>query len=196
MNYDLDSFIHGQITSKVWLCQELEKYCKLDDNVYILGGWHNVLGFMLSVRNPNFYKKIHNIDIDAQAIVQADKICNTWINELYTNSHIINTCGDCNNYDFQLDPTRDVVVSTSSEHFENNNWFSKMPSNTLVCIQTANVVTKNSDEDEIWKIKQANPDLTTFKNRFPMKEYLYEGTKKIHYPTLEYDRYMIIGRTI
>jgi hypothetical protein len=194
MNYDLSSFIHGQITSKIWLCEELEKHCKPEDSIYLLGGWHNVLGFMLSVRKPNYYKKIHNIDIDETAIIQADQICNTWVNELNTNSHIINTCEDCNEYNFHLDPNKDIVVSASTEHFENNNWFSKMPDNTMICIQTANVVPKNSNEDDVWKIKQPNPNLATFLNRFPMKEYLYVGTRKIQYPTLEYDRYMIIGR--
>jgi hypothetical protein len=192
---DLFSFSHGQITSKIWLCEELEKYCKINDNLYILGGWHNVLGFMLSVRKPNFFKKIHNIDIDGEVIEIADKICDAWINELYTNSHIINTCADSNEYELQLNSVTDVVINCSVEHFKSNDWFSKLPMNTLVCIQSSDIKHKEIIESfDTWEQNQPNKDMATFLNRFPVSEYLYVGTKTFEYPEYGYNRFMMIGR--
>lgn len=193
---DLNSFSHGQITSKIWLCEELEKYCKLNDNLYILGGWHNVLGFMISVRKPNFFKKIHNIDINSDVIEIADKICDTWINVLHaTNSHIINTCADSNAYDLQVNPETDIVINCSVEHFIANDWFNTLPTNTLVCLQSSDMKVKEIiDSVETWQQNQPNRDLATFLNRFPLKEYLYVGTKTFEYPDYGYNRFMMIGR--
>jgi hypothetical protein len=193
---DLFSFSHGQITSKIWLCEELEKYSKQNDNVYILGGWHNVLGFMLSVRKPNYFKKIHNIDINSEVIEVADKICDTWINVIHaTNSHIINTCADSNLFDLQVNTETDIVVNCSVEHFKANDWFHKLPKNTLVCIQSTDIKAKEIvDSLDVWKQNQPNSDLATFLNRFPVSEYLYVGTKTFEYPNYGYNRFMIIGR--
>lgn len=192
---DFLSFSHGQITSKIWLCEELEKYCKLNDNLYILGGWHNILGFMFSIRKPNFFKKIHNIDIDSEVIEIADKICDTWINQLYTNSHIINTCADSNEYELQLNNVTDIVINCSVEHFKTNDWFNKLPTNTLVCVQSSDIKDKDVIESvDTWQQNQPNSDLATFLNRFPVSEYLYVGTKTFEYPDYGYNRFMMIGR--
>lgn len=192
---DFLSFSHGQITSKIWLCEELEKYCKLNDNLYILGGWHNILGFMFSIRKPNFFKKIHNIDIDSEVIEIADKICDTWINQLYTNSHIINTCADSNEYELQLNNVTDIVINCSVEHFKTNDWFNKLPTNTLVCVQSSDIKDKDVIESvDTWQQNQPNSDLATFLNRFPVSEYLYVGTKTFEYPNYGYNRFMMIGR--
>lgn len=192
---DFLSFSHGQITSKIWLCEELEKYCKLNDNLYVLGGWHNVLGFMFSVRKPNFFKRIHNIDINSEVIEIADKICDTWINQLHTNSHIINTCADSNEYDLQLNSETDIVINCSVEHFNSTEWFSKLHVGTLVCIQSSDIKHKDVIESlETWQQNQPNSDLATFLNRFPVSEYLYVGTKTFEYPDYGYNRFMMIGR--
>lgn len=192
---DFLSFSHGQVTSKIWLCEELEKYCKQNDNIYILGGWHNVLGFMLSVRKPNFFKRIHNIDIDSEVVEIADKICDAWINKLYTDSHIINTCADSNEYELQVNSETDIVVNCSVEHFKSNDWFNKLPTNTLVCIQSSDIKDKEIIEaHDTWEQNQPNSDLAVFLNRFPVSEYLYVGTKTFEYPNYGYNRFMMIGR--
>ena len=193
---ELLSFAHGQITSKIWLCEELEKYCKLNDNLCILGGWYNILGFMFSIRKPNFFKKIHNIDIDNEAIKYADNICDAWINVPHSNSHIVNTCADSNEYDLQVNTETDIIINCSVEHFTSNNWFDKLPTNTLVCIQSSDIKDKEVIASfDTWVQNQPNRDLATFLNRFPVKEYLFVGTKNFEYPKFGYNRFMMIGRT-
>ena len=75
---DFDSFSHGQIVSKLWLCEQLEQYIDKNRDITILGSWHNVLGFMLSVRKPGYYKNILGVDSDINVIEIADKITNAW----------------------------------------------------------------------------------------------------------------------
>ena len=193
---DFLSFSHGQIASKIWLCEELEKHCKQNDNIYILGGWHNILGFMLSVRKPNFFKKIHNIDMNSEFIKVADQICNAWIIELYTGrSHIINTCADANEYELNNNSETDIVINCSVEHFNSNDWFNKLPSGTLVCIQSSDIKDKEIIEScDTFVQNQPNGDLAIFLNRFPVSEYLYVGTKTFEYPKFGYNRFMMIGR--
>jgi hypothetical protein len=182
---NLDSFSHGQIISKIWLCEELEHFIQPDSSIHILGGWYNVLGFMLSVRKPDYYRKIVNIDIDADAIVIADKICNPWI--IGYNHSIYNQIGDCNTVDYSMS---DVVINCSVEHFANNDWYDNIPAGTIVCIQSSDI----TDPEEPWLIKQANPDFETFLQRFPVTNALFVGTKRIQYSHFGYTRFMLIGR--
>jgi len=185
---DLSSFSHGQIISKLWLCEELEKHMSANMNINILGGWYNVLGFMLSVRRPNFYATIHNTDIDSEAIAVADKICQTWIIEGAT---VINRVDDCGSDSYIMDYPIDVVINCSVEHFKNNKWFDSLPKGTLVCIQSSDVI----DPEYPWLIKQPSPDIETFLNRFPVSELLFSDTKRIQYETHGYNRFMLIGKT-
>ena len=73
MNFD--SFSHGQIESKIWLCDQIEPFLPPTANIVNLGGWYNVLGFMLKVRNPRRNLKITNIDADPETKPIADRIC-------------------------------------------------------------------------------------------------------------------------
>lgn len=183
MNYD--SFSHGQITSKVWLCEEFESHIPPQQNVYILGGWHNVLGFMLLTRRPDHYASVVNIDTDPEAIAVANKICDAWI---YAPIKVVNVVGDCNE---QIVATGSVVINCSVEHFERDDWFFNLPKGTLVCIQSSDM----TDPEEPWLIKSANPDMKTLVNRFPVTDILHMGTKRIQYNHFGYNRFMLIGRT-
>ena len=43
----LESFRKGQINSKVWLIDHLEKYQNLPYNILVCGGWNGVLATLL-----------------------------------------------------------------------------------------------------------------------------------------------------
>ena len=182
MNINTDAFSHGQIVSKVWLCEQLEPYLKPQTSLFILGGWYNVLGFMLIVRRPDYYKTIYNLDADMLAIRVANKITNAWDN-------VVNLLTDVNEPPWTL-ASDDVVISCSVEHFSDQTWFNKIPKGTLCCIQSCDV----TDPDKPWLIKQPNPDIQTFADRFPMTETLFLSTKRIQYYHFGYNRFMLIGR--
>ena len=76
---DYTAFSHGQMQSKIWLCESLEKYIPEKSNIAILGSWYNLLGILLLTRNPNKYNFIIGIDIDKNAIDIANKLCERWM---------------------------------------------------------------------------------------------------------------------
>ena len=65
-----ESFSHGLVTSKLWLCEELEKAIgnKEFPILNILGCWDNLLAFMLIIRKPKYYKIINGYDLSDESI--------------------------------------------------------------------------------------------------------------------------------
>lgn len=178
-----DSFSHGQVISKLWLCEEFERHIPVNSKVFIFGGWHNVLGFMMQTRRPDHYCAIINIDQDSGAITIANKICDAWI----YNQSVANVVADCNTV--EVEPG-DVVINCSVEHMSNE-WFTSLPKGTTVCIQSSDVTTM----EEPWSIINPNPDMKTLVDRFPMAELIHLGTRRIQYSHFGYNRFMLIGRT-
>lgn len=185
MNFD--SLSHGQIHSKIWLCEELEKHLPPLSDIHILGCWYNVLGFMLKVRGHTCINSITGIDLDSSAITIADKMCNSW---LWSEQGIKNVCEDANSYTCDINE-QTVIINCSAEHFASNEWFMKLPKNTLVCIQSTNV----TDPNDPWFITQPTPNFNSFIERYPVTHVLFSGTKRIQYSDWGYDRYMTIGLT-
>ena len=185
---DYDSFSHGQIQSKVWLCEHLEEFMPTNAEVKIFGSWYNILAFMLLCRKPNSYASILGIDTDPATKPIADKINDAWI----INDKIVhNLVMDVNIYTFSRDnPEKSVYICCSAEHFEDNYWYDKVPEGSLICMQSSSV----TDPNPPWSIKNPTPTLDDLVNRYPLKELYYKGTKNIEYATWGYYRYMIIGR--
>lgn len=181
MNFD--SFSHGQIQSKIWLCEQLEPFMKKGTNIAILGSWHNVLGFMLSVRMPEYYNNILGMDIDPESIRIANKITDTW---KYGSHTIENRCEDAN--DLVYDNT-DVIINCSAEHFICEDWFDKIPEGKLICIQSSDV----TDAEHPWFVTQPNPTIEDFVERYPLTQTLFLDTLRIQYSDSGYNRFMLIG---
>ena len=185
MNFD--AFSHGQILSKIWLCEELERYAKYQSTIWILGSWYNVLGFMLHIRKPDFYKLIVGYDFDNLSINISEKIC-----EAFTVYHPItvnNIFADANKLDWS-DPPQ-IVINCSFEHFSDNSWFDSIPNGTLVCLQTTNITNK----EEPWLVKQPTSSINEFKNKFILSQICMFGIKPIQLNKngKYYERYMMIG---
>lgn len=183
---DFEAFRHGLIVSKIWLCEELESIVsKLNlqtPTVHILGGWQNVLGFMMQVRKPNFYKEINSYDKDEHAKVISDMICDAW---KFENSKINNFVADINDLTF----SEGIFINCSVDQFEGTTWYDVIPKNSLVCLQTTTIM----DNDPRWEITQRTPDMDSFVGKYPMREILFKGMKEIRYHHFGYDRLMMIG---
>lgn len=179
MNFD--SFSHGQIQSKIWLCEHLEPYLTSKTSVTILGCWYNVLAFMLLTRRPHCYEKIIGIDKDVDTITIANKICDAW---MIGNNKIVTNVVDSNHT-----VATEVVINCSSEHFESLDWFSNIKSGTLVCIQSSNV----TDTEHPWYIKQVSPTFESFLEKYQLTSVLFSSVLPINYQNWGYDRYMLIG---
>lgn len=182
-----ESFYHGLVTSKLWLCEELEKI--LDDTkpaVTILGCWHNLMSFMMIIRKPNSYKEFNSYDKDPEAIEVAHKICDTWkVEEPKVYNHIANV----SELDFSKS-SNTIFINCSVDQFEDDKWYQTIPNGSLVCLQTTDIIADNPP----WEINQKTRDIIDFIYKYPINDLLYSGSKRIKYGhELYYNRLMIIG---
>jgi hypothetical protein len=184
-----ESFYHGLIKSKLWLCEELEVALYRESirkpALHVLGCWDNLMSFMLLTRKPNFYNVVHGYDINPEAISNADKVCDMWKHE---SPRVYNHMQDVNNYDFSKNDNS-IFINCSIDQMDNNKWYNTVPDNSLVCIQTTNM----TDPEFPWYIKQTTSTLDELINKFNFSKLIYSGTKNIQYEKDGYKRFMIIG---
>lgn len=190
MHENLESFKHGLIYSKIWLCHEIEHVIATQQInnpiIHILGSWHNTLGFMLLVRRSTHYGAIHGYDIDPDAIEVANKICDTWQHDY---PKVYNHVMDVNNVSFSSAGEESVFINCSVNHIEGTAWFDSIPIGRIVCIQAMDV----DDTNPLWDVKQPTKDINELLNKYNLNTVLYTGSREIKYSTLNYNRLMIIG---
>ena len=63
MNQIHDAFSSGQIGSKLWLCEQAEKYFETIDSIWIYGGWYGLTAFLLRARNKINIGNIRSFDL-------------------------------------------------------------------------------------------------------------------------------------
>jgi hypothetical protein len=181
-----DAFSHGQIQSKIWLCNELEKFIHANLKIANLGSWYNLVAFMLLTRNAGRYQHILGIDIDPAAKEIADQITEAWrigkdykVENIIADANLVNLAG------------YDLVINCSPEHMESNDWFDNLEYGTMVCIQSSDVET---NDDDVWKCVNPNKSLEDLAIKYPLSKYLYSGEKEIRYTVDNgYKRFMLIG---
>jgi hypothetical protein len=185
-----ESFYHGLVTSKIWLCGELEHAIHIkkmhNPALHILACWDNLLAFMLLTRHPGFYGVVHGYDIDPEAIEAADKITNTWLHEY---PKVYNHVLDINNTSFASNGSESVFVNCSVDQVGSTEWFDTISTGCMVCIQATDV----NDANPPWLVKQHTENINELKERFKLSETLYEGTREVNYHNMNYNRFMIIG---
>ena len=76
---DFNAFSHGQIQSKLWLCETLEPLLPERPHVLVLGTWYSALSFMMLTRNQERYKMITGVDKDPESIEVSNKLLNSWM---------------------------------------------------------------------------------------------------------------------
>jgi hypothetical protein len=178
-SFNSDAFSNGQIDSKLWVCRELETLGWKSNLTHIYGGWYGVLGFLLLSREKFQVKRIESFDADPACESIADMINNNWVfKEWKFKAHT----ADCNN---PLPGNPDLIINTSTEHFENSDWFDRIPKGTRIILQGNNLV----HDDHV-----GNSDsLEEFENSFNLSAIVYRGSLDFTYPTWGFTRYMIIG---
>jgi hypothetical protein len=185
-----ESFYHGLVNSKIWLCSELEHAIHIkkmhNPALHILACWHNLLAFMLITRRSGFYGVIHGYDIDPEAIEVANKITNTWQHDY---PKVYNQVLDINNTDFSSHGKESIFINCSVDQLDSTKWFETIAKDRMVCLQATDV----QNADEPWLVKQTTKDINELKDRFQLSEILYEGVREVNYHTLKYNRFMLIG---
>ena len=181
LSVDKDAFSSGQIGSKIWLCEELEKLFEKIDIAWIYGGWYGVTAFLLRTRGNLPIATIRSYDIDPYVEQVADMFNENWVyKEWQFKAHT----EDCN----QLKPVLnnpDLIINTSTEHFKSLDWYHKIPKGTVVALQG-----NNMEHDDHFIHSETLDD---FVNTFNVSKILYQGSMDFEYPDWKFTRYMLIG---
>ena len=181
----LESFWKGQLQSKVWLVQNLERYyANTSPCIAIHGGWNGVLASLLfnSSIHPRY---ITSIDLDPKC----ENISNTVNRKYKTVGKFNSVTADMTIYEYSCEekwpPTVDIVINTSCEHItqkQYNKWLGLQPDNVFLVLQSNNFFGLNEHircaKTLDHFIKQSNINT------------IFTGT----YNTEKYDRFMIIGK--
>jgi len=130
----LDAFWDGQIHSKIWLSDILNKHydSKIPSNIYIFGGWLGVLANILFQNSKFYVDTIYNIDLDPWCKPNSEKLNQTYVNmqRYYADT------ADMKEY--QYNDTADIVINTSTEHVTQetyDQWYDNIPHGSLLVVQ-------------------------------------------------------------
>jgi hypothetical protein len=180
MEVDKDAFSSGQITSKIWLCEELERTGWHSNLTYIYGGWYGITAFLLLSRGKFNVDKIRSLDIDTNCQPIADMINENWVWQDWKFKAFTQ---DCNEYEGQ---NSDLIINTSTEHFDNANWWKNLPPGMRVVLQG-----NNMKHDQHVGVTDTLQD---FIDKFPLREINFKGEKEFVYPDWSFKRFMLIGK--
>jgi hypothetical protein len=184
---NMDAFSDGQMSSKLWLCENLESFLAEKprfQETWIYGSWYGLLALLLLVRGKISLENIHLFDIDERALSISKKVLDHWKHsssaKIFFHSH------DCLEYpNFLQKP--DLVINTSVEHFEDFSWWRHLPAETHFVLQSTDMV----HPEHISPIES----LENFKQQLQLKEKpLFEGVRSFDYPNLKFQRFMLIGK--
>lgn len=177
-----DAFSSGQISSKLWMCQELEKLeNNISKKIWIFGGWYGISALLLLSREIILIDHIRSFDIDPTCQPLADIFLENWV---WQNWKFKSFTKDCNHIIYDESP--DIIINTSTEHFDSKKWFDNIPDNTTIVLQSNNM--KHADH------KVCFQKLDDFIDFYPVKQLFYKGQLNFKYPDWEFSRYMVIGK--
>lgn len=175
----LESFWKGQIRSKLWLIENLEKIIQTTDNkIVIHGGWNGVLASLLFNSNINI-DKIINLDIDPECLSIASTV-NKRQEMAGKFRHII---GSMEDFDYTDKPT--IVINTSCEHItqdQYDRWLNNIPVDSLIVLQ--------SNDYNIPEHIRLSSSIENFIQQSNLKTIIFSG--ELELPL--YKRFMIIGK--
>lgn len=196
VNWNVDAISQGQLESKKWLVNELEKINLDLGIVFLCAGWYGILSILL-LESSIKIDKIRSFDIDKTVAPIADIfnhpwVCNDWrfkaiiedIHNIDFNSHSWSTWSNANQRKSKsIVDSPDTIINTSCEHIENfNEWFEKIPTGKLMVLQSNNFI-------DVKEHINISSNLNEFTKQTPMTNILYEGELPMH----RYTRFMRIG---
>lgn len=188
-----DLFSKGQMESKRWLVNELEKINKPLGTVFLCAGWYGSLAAFLFESKLEI-EKIRSFDIDESCASIAEtfnrtKTMDSWkfkastLDILQMDYPTTYETFRSNGTSLTLTEMPSTIINTSCEHIYNfSTWYDKIPVGTLIVLQT-------NDYFDLPEHVNCSIDLDDFARATPMQEVLYQGEIELS----KYNRYMRIG---
>jgi len=212
MTHLADAFSRGQVKSKIWMSQELEKIQNKFEMIHVHAGWYGQTRLYLENAGIEF-DKMRVFDIDKTACEISDYVFNLDLIEDYkvksaeldlplrdddvnpeTVMPWLSRTGveyEVKNYkketSYKEKTIPNLIINTSAEHMDHI-WYYKfkyrpLPSDPLFVIQTNNLF---EHEDHV----ECVHSIDHMKKRFPMSRLEYAGELELP----GYKRFMLIGR--
>lgn len=180
-----DSFSHGQIMSKLWLCDELMKLVRgqqiKSDSIHLYGGWYGLLSLMLKTHKELRHSVITSFDMDQKACDIALRLNGSFV---FEDQSFQAQCQDVN--DLPAESTgADIIINTSCEHMRETLWFERIESKKICILQSNDMI----HEQHVNNVHS----LTEFAAMYPMTETLFAEEKYFDYGETAFSRYMLIG---
>jgi hypothetical protein len=194
LRFDSDALSQGQLASKMWLIEELQKLDLDLGTVFLCAGWYGILATLM-FENDLKIDKIRSFDIDPDVIPIAEKFNLPWVKDewkfkpatldihrlKYTDFSYYVTRSDGSSV--TLIDTANTVINTSCEHIEDfEDWYERIPSRTLVVLQSNDYV---DGEGHV----NTSESLEDFVEKTPIGKVLFSGELKLD----KYTRFMRIG---
>ena len=175
----LESFWDGQIKSKLWLIEELEKHKSIRNAEFVIhGGWNGVLAAMM-FNSELGIKHITSIDIDPKC----KEIASTMNKRYEMEGKFESVTADMCEFEYKREPY--FVINTSCEHItqeQYNTWLDKVPDGAQIILQSNNYF-------ELDEHVNCSKDLKEFewKSKINVSE-------KAELELPKYKRFMLVGR--
>lgn len=184
----------GQVESKRWLIEELEKIDRPLGTVFVLGGWWGLLPAMLFESRVSA-EKIRSFDIDAGCAPVADTINRRYVMdnwkfkastqdmlEMRYDRHAYQT-KRADGSEVRLEESPDTIINTSCEHLRGfKEWWGLIPKGKMVVLQSNDF---RAPKEHV----NCSASLEEFAASAPMSETLFRG--ELDLP--DYKRFMLVG---
>ena len=161
--------------SKVWLLDEVQKILKKTkinklNTIYNLGSWYSNMGLFLVASKFGFNKLI-NVDIDKKTLTTGKKL----LIKLGIAHKVIHMHKDVNTLDYRQLKQPGLVINTSTNDIDGDDWLNNIPKGTLVAMQGR------------------HGTLEEFDKQYPLRKTYFLDEVELEDPETEYERFMKIG---
>lgn len=196
IDIDEDCFSRGQLSSKLWLINELKKLNMDLGTIYLCAGWYATLSTMI-FENKLKVDKIRSFDINPSCVEIAEIFNKPWfvdnwrfkaitqdIYDINYTEHTWQSWSALNNrMSYLITDVPTTIINTSTEHLLYfSDWYNKIPDGKLLVLQNNNYI---EIEDHV----NCSKSIEDFSKKAPMKTVLYEGELVLP----KYTRFMKIG---
>jgi len=161
--------------SKVWLLDEVQKILKKSkvkklDTIYNLGSWYSNMALFL-VANKLGFTNLINVDVDKNTLVTGKKL----LDKLGISDKVEHMHKDVNTLDYRSAKAPSLVINTSTNDINGDDWLKNIPKGTLVAMQGR------------------HGTLEEFDKQFPLRKTYFLDEVELEDPETEYERFMKIG---